>query len=186
MSPKVVLRLLAVLLATSSVYCVGVFAQDDASSVADAARQARRQKQDAAKPAHVIDNDAIPSSSAASNSANPANTPADAKASQAANSSAQPASGSADEANNKDEADALKKEIAAKKGQVDFQKREMALAQDNYYSNPDHDRDTAGKQKLDAMQADLTQAQSELDELQAKLAKTGAAAEEKPAEPAKP
>lgn len=180
MSLKVMLRVFALLLAACSLYSVRVLAQDDTTSVAEAARRACRQKQDAAKPAHVIDNDALAPSQAASNSSNPANAP------QAADSSAQPAAGSADEAQNNNDVDTLKKEIAAKKEHVDFQKRELALAQDNYYSNPDHQRDTAGKQKLDGMQADLAQAQSELSELQAKLAAAGPAADEKPADSAKP
>lgn len=186
MSPKVILRLFAVLLAACSLYCSRVLAQDDATSVADAARQSRQQKQDAPKPARVIDNDVIPPSPAASNSPNVANATLNTNASSAADSSAEPSAGSAEEANSKGETEALKKEIAAKKEQVDFKKRELALAQDGYYSNPDHDRDTTGKQKLDAMQAELAQAQSELNELQSKLAAAGPAADEKPAEPAKP
>lgn len=182
MSPKLLLRVFALLLAALSLYSVRVLAQDDTTSVADAARRARQLKQDATKPAHVVDNDAIPPSPAAANSSS--NTPADANSSQATVSTAQPADGSDDAKNN--EADALKKELAAKKEQVDFQKREMALAQDNYYSKPEHERDTAGKQKLDAMQADLTQAQSELSALEAKLAAAGPAKDEKAAEPAKP
>ncbi|HUN61744.1 MAG TPA: hypothetical protein VMU53_07135 [Candidatus Sulfotelmatobacter sp.] len=183
MSPKLMVRVFALLLAACSLYSVRVLAQDDTTSVAEAARRARQQKQDAAKPAHVIDNDAIPPSPAAANSPNSANSPA---GQQATDSSAQPATDSADEAKDKSDVDALKKEIAAKKEQVDFQKRELALAQDSYYSNPEHERDSAGKQKLDAMQADCNQAQSELSELQAKLAAAGPASNEKPAESAKP
>lgn len=186
MSPRTMFRIFALLLAACSLYSVRVLAQDDTTSVAEAARQVRQQKQDAAKPAHVIDNDAIPPSSTASDSPNTANTSVGATTSQAADSSAESSAGSADQASNKDENDALKKEIAAKKEHLDFLKRELGLAQDSYYSNPDHERDTAGKQKLDAMQADLSQAQSELNELQAKLAAAGPAADEKPAEPAKP
>jgi predicted RNase H-like nuclease (RuvC/YqgF family) len=183
MSLKVILRGLAILLAACSLYSVRVFAQDDSTSVAEAARQARQQKQDAAKPAHVIDNDAIPPSPAASNASGSANAPAAANASQAADAKPE---GSADEDKNKEEMEALKKQIADKKEQVDFQKREIALAQDTYYSNPDRSRDNSGKEKIDAMQADLAQAQSELNELEAKLAAAGPAPAEKSSEPAKP
>jgi hypothetical protein len=183
MSPKLMVRVLALLLAACSLYSVRVLAQDDPTSVAEAARRARQQKQDAPKPARVIDNDAIPPSPAASNSPNSANSNA---SQQASDNSAQPAAGSADEAKDKSQVDALKKEIAAKKEQVDFQKRELTLAQDTYYSNPEHERDTAGKQKLDAMQADFNQAQTELSELQAKLAAAGPTGDEKPVESAKP
>jgi hypothetical protein len=185
MSPRSMLRGLALLLAACSLYSVRVFAQDDTASVAEAARQSRQQKQDATKPAHVIDNDAIPPSPAASNSPNPTNASVNANTSQTADSSAESSAGAAEETNSKGENEALKKEIAAKKEQVDFKKRELALAQDSYYSNPEHERDTAGKQKLDAMQADVAQAQSELNELQSKLA-AAAPADTKPAESAKP
>ena len=65
MSPKNILRSLALLFAAISFFSIRLAAQDDAPSVADAARQARQQKQDAAKPARVIDNDAIPPSPSA-------------------------------------------------------------------------------------------------------------------------
>jgi hypothetical protein len=181
MSPKFILRSLALFLAAFSLFSIRLAAQDDASSVADAARKSRQQKQDAAKPAHVIDNDAIPPSPSAS--ASSSNAPAD---NTSAPPAAKPEANPADEAKKKDETDVLKKEIADKKEKVNFQQREIALVQDTYYSNPDRERDTATKDKLNSMQADLTQAQSELADLQAKLAATEPPTEEKPPEPAKP
>ncbi|HTZ47322.1 MAG TPA: hypothetical protein VMH20_07005 [Verrucomicrobiae bacterium] len=183
MSPRVMLRVFALLLAACSLYSVGALAQDDTTSVAAAARQSRQQKQNATKPAHVIDNDAIPPSPTASNSPNPTNAAVNNSTAPAADSSAESSAGAADDS--KGETAGLKKEIAAKKEQVDFKKRELALAQDSYYSNPEHESDTAGKQKLDGMQADVAQAQAELNVLQSKLA-AAAPADAKAAESAKP
>ena len=180
MSPKIVLRWLALLVAAFCLFTLRLAAQDDAPSVADAARRARQQKQDAAKPAHVIDNDAIPPSPTASGA--DAAAPAE---NASAPSVTKPEANATDEAKKKEETEGLKKEIADKKEKINFEQREIALARDTYYSNPDHEHDTAGKDKLDSMQADLTQAESELADLQAKLAAAEPPAEEKPAEPAK-
>ncbi len=185
MSPKFVLRSLTLLLAAFSLFSIRLAAQDDAPSVADAARRARQQKQDAAKPAHVIDNDEIPPSPSASSSSSDSNAAASADNTSAPPAAAKPEANPADEAKKKEETEALKKEIADKKEKINFQQREIALAQDTYYSNPDHEHDTAGRDKLNSMQADLTQAQSALADLQAKLAAAEPPADEKPAEPAK-
>ncbi|MGB9445743.1 MAG: hypothetical protein WBR26_12140, partial [Candidatus Acidiferrum sp.] len=67
MSSKTVLRGLTLLLVTYACFSVRLAAQDDTTSVAEAARRARQQKQEAAKPARVIDNDNLaPSATAAS------------------------------------------------------------------------------------------------------------------------
>ena len=186
MSPKFILRSITLLLAAFSLFSIRLAAQDDAPSVADAARQARQQKQDTAKPVHVIDNDVIPPSPSASGSSSDSNAGAAADHTSASPAGAKPEANPADEAKKKEETEALKKEIADKKEKINFQQREIALAQDSYYSNPDHEHDAAGKDKLNSMQADLTQAQSELADLQAKLAAAEPPADEKPAEPAKP
>jgi hypothetical protein len=188
MSPRIILRSLALLLAAFSFFSIRLVAQDDAPSVADAARRARQQKADDAKPAHVIDNDAIPPSPSASGSStsSDANAAAPAENTSGSPAAAKPETNPADDAKKKEETEALKKEIADKKEKINFQQREITLAQDTYYSNPDHEHDTAGKDKLNSMQADLTQAQSELADLQAKLAAAEPPADEKPAEPVKP
>jgi hypothetical protein len=193
MSLKTILRLLALLLVVFSV-CVPLFAQqDDAPSVAEAARRARQQKQEAARPAHVIDNDVIAPSPAASvptpvppapasdtDSSKPAATAA------ASGSSAKSAADKADEEKKKADIEALKQEIADKLAKVNLQQRELALTQDSYLSNPDHEHDKTGKEKLDSMQVDLTQLQAELTELQAKLAALAPPSDEKTPESSKP
>jgi len=192
MSLKIALRALALFLAAVSLSAIRLAAQD-APSVAEAARRTRQQKEEAGKPAKVIDNDSLPpspvaepgtSTSAESNSV--ASTPA---ASQAATGAATKSeSSNANEAENKAQIEALKQQIAEKKEKVDFQQRELTLAQDSYYSNPDHERDSAGKQKLDAMRSDLEQAQSALADLQAKLVNLGLASssDSKPVQTPKP
>jgi transglutaminase/protease-like cytokinesis protein 3 len=190
MSAKMTVRWLALLLAAFSFFSIRLVAQDDTTSVADAARRARQQKQSAAKPAHVIDNDAIPPSPAAS--AAPSSDSGSAAPAETASSSAvAPKSGTdtAKEEKEKAEIEALKQQVADKKAKADLQRREMSLAQDSYLSNPEHENDKAGKEKLESMQSDLTQAQAELTELQAKLAALAPAPETKTPEtpePAKP
>ena len=166
--------------------------QDDAPSVAEVARRARQQKQEAAKPAHVIDNDAIPPSAAASG-ANPAPAaPSDAssaKPAEATGGSTGPAKADAnkgDEDKKKSEIEALKQQIADKLEKVNLEQREIALTQDNYFSNPDHEHDKAGKEKLDSMHEALTQFEAELADLRAKLAALNPAADEKAPETPKP
>ena len=199
MSPKTILRSLALILTAFS-FLAGCLAAQDQPSVAEAARRAREQKQAAPKPARVIDNDSLPPShsapanpaaDSAATEANPATpaSPSDSNAATPENASAPQAEKSADSAEDaaekKAKIDALKQQIADKKGKVDLQQREIALAQDSFYSNPDHEHDRAGKGKLDSMQADLEQQKTELAELQAQLAELGDSGDTKPA-PAPP
>ena len=200
MSPRIIARALALLLMAGSFSAVRLAAQDE-PSVAEAARRARQQKQAAPKPARIIDNDSIPPSHTA-----PATPAADSAASEANPSAPTPSSDSNAPAKSEDatappsekgtadadaaaarkaKMEALKKQIADKKESVDLQQRAIALAQDTFYSNPDHEHDRDGKAKLDSMQGDLEQAKAELAELQAKLAELGESADSKPA-PAPP
>jgi hypothetical protein len=173
MSPRIIFRLFSLLLAVFAFSSIRVVAQDDAASVADAARRSRQQKQDAAKPAHVIDNDVIPSAPASASSSAPAASASNSAtpAQPAADAAAKKTDGdSANDESKKKEIDALKQEIADKKASLNLVQRQLSLDQDTYLSNPDHERDKAGKEKLDSMQLDISQAQSELDVLLAKLA----------------
>ena len=164
-------------------------------SVAEAARRAREQKKDAAKPATVITNDTL--EPAKNTAATPA--PAAAEAAGAAPSTnlavtAAPAAdqqttgsagSSAINETSKDaegaqaELKALKQEIAEKQLEVDLAQRELALANDDFYSRPDFSHDDTGKAKLDTMQSDLAQKQDELTQLKAKLPAGALAKEEK-------
>jgi hypothetical protein len=200
MSGNMILRSLALFVAAVSVSSVRLAAQDQ-QSVADAARQARQQKQAAAKPAHVVDNDSIPpapiastapseaaSSASASSEANPPAPGAPSTsdlAGKAETPQETPADKEAEEARKKAEIETLKQQIADKQKIVDLQRREIALSQDSYYSNPDHEHDTSGKQKLDSMQSDLKQQQDELVALRAKLGDLAPQAVAKSPEPEK-
>ena len=189
MSRNLILRSLALILAAAPIFAARLAAQD-APSVAEAARRTRQQKQAAAKPVKVVDDDTLAPRRAA-----PATPPADAvpdsAAAPAENTSAppdakKPAADADDEAKKKAEIEALKQEIADKKHSANLLQREISLAQDTYYSNPDHEHDKAGKEKLDSMQADLQQQQADLADLQAKLAALGGSEDSKPAAPPQP
>jgi predicted RNase H-like nuclease (RuvC/YqgF family) len=161
---KTGLRLIALLSLAWAFSAAHLVAQDspNAPSVAEAARRARQQKQNASKPTTVLTNDNIPAAPDSTTN-NAANAPTDSPASES-----QPASDSGD-ASKKDEIDALKKQIVEKQHGVDTLQREIALEQDNFYRKQDYQRDSAGKQKLDSMQTDLQTKQDELNALKAKL-----------------
>ena len=91
-----------------------------------------------------------------------------------------------DDEKKKAQVDALKQEIADKLEKVNLQQREIALAQDTFNSNPDRERDKAGKDNLDAMQSDLAQLQAQLTELQTKLAGLNPPSDERTPETPKP
>ena len=191
MSSKTLLRFFALLFAAFSFYSVRLAAQDDAPSVAEAARRTRQQKQEAAKPAHVIDNDSLPPSPTP---ANPSISSTSAKESDSAAIPENPPASPQDEEQAKKEIDNLKQQIAEKKSQIDLQQRQLTLAQDSYFSNPNHEDDKSGQDKINSMQSDLDQAKSDLVDLQAKLDKLASSsptvepANSKPSEstPAKP
>jgi chromosome segregation ATPase len=162
----ITLLLLTAAFPTSAFYLKAQDSQD-APSVAEAARRAREKKEAAAaKPTTVITNDSIPS--APVTEAAPAGNAPAAGAAAPEGSADAPADADAP-SEKKDEVSALKKEIAEKEGSVSLLKRQLALEQDNFYSNPDHERDSAAKGKLDSMQADLKTQQDELAALKAKL-----------------
>jgi hypothetical protein len=63
----------------------------------------------------------------------------------------------------------LKADLARAEQDLDISKREAALAQDTYYSNPDHSRDTAGKAKIDALQQQVNDKQQAVQVLKDRL-----------------
>ena len=64
----------------------------------------------------------------------------------------------------------LKVQITDAEKDADLGKRELALQQDSYLSNPDHEHDTAGKAKVDALQQQIADKQQEIDKLKTRLA----------------
>jgi len=147
------------------------FAQSqDTQSVAEAARRAREQKKTAAKASKVFTDDdvkpATPDAAPASGfpvpaPGSPANPPAGALA----------AEGSKDPKDQKDskELTDLKEQLKHAQNDLDLMQRELALAQDTYFSNPDYARDTAGKAKLDAQKQQIGDKQEEVARLKARI-----------------
>lgn len=190
MSKGIVLRILALALVASSTVALELAAQD-APSVAEAARRARQQKQDASKPAKVITNDTLP----AAPQPGPAATPSDSTASPTpADNSAPAAPDSAggaaetkkagetpeEQEQKKQEIESLRKQITAKQDEISTQQGLVQLDQTTYFSNPDYVRDTAGKAKIDGEKADLDRMQQEMADLKGKLEELGETAPTKP------
>jgi hypothetical protein len=155
--------------------------QDSPSqSVAEAARKAREQKKAQAKPATVITEDtlkaptppekAVEAAADAQSAPNPADTPApDAAAKPAAKPQGDKNAGD-DKKKHKAELEALKQQLTAAKKSLDLLQRELALDQDTYFSNPEHDRDAAGKAKLDGVKQRISDKEQEVDVLKTRVA----------------
>ncbi len=159
-------------------------------SVADAARRAREQKKAAAKqPVPVITDDTLKPSApapAAQGSDAPATAPAPA-AQPAADSSNAPSGGSASApaaapavprsaddfaqaTKNSPELATLKQQLADEQKSLDLLQRGLSLEQDNIYSKTNYSSDSAGKAKLDAILAQITDKKQSVDALKARLA----------------
>lgn len=149
-------------------------------SVAEAARKAREQKKAAPKPTTVITEDtlkprteeqkAVEAANEAQASANTEKAP---ESNTLAKPEAKPDSSKPDDAKKKKEKaelDALKRQLAEAKKSLDLLQRELALDQDTYLSNPDHDHDTAGKAKLEGLKQQISDKEQQVDVLKTKVA----------------
>ena len=171
--------------------------QSDNTSVADAARRAREQKKNAAKPVRTVTNDDLPPAPAAA--AQPAAAASDQATPDAENGAAAkspaPAESSAssdDAAKGKVEIEAAlkraKAELAQAQNELDVLQRKAALDSDAFYSQTDYGRDADGKARLDANAQQVNDRKSRVEVLKAKIAvlqaQLGESAEpEKPAQP---
>jgi hypothetical protein len=183
---KFSLRLTALMLMAAAVPVAYLAAQDNqnAPSVAEAARRARQQKEAASsKPTAVLTNDNLPAAPAATSNTNGAGNATESSGTTAPQD---PAGAREDEDAKNAELDALKKEIAEKQQSLDVLEREVALERDNFYRKQDYQRDAAGKEKLDSMQAEVQTRQDALSALKAKLTAMAGADALKPAVPANP
>jgi hypothetical protein len=164
---KTSLRVLSLFLLAAALPASYAAAQDsqDATSVAEAARRSRQQKQAAAKPSPVLTNDSLPAAPTAANGAVSGAAPSSGTTAADSNE----VDSTADASAKNSEIAALKQELKQKEESVNLLKRQFALDQDAFYSKADYQHDTAGKQKLDDEQANLAEAQSELEALNAKL-----------------
>jgi hypothetical protein len=160
-------------------------AQDSTPSVAEAARRAREQKKKATKPAPVVTDDTLHPSSSAPASTPETNAPAHSNTPDSSAAPQEPkkdaATSADDDKKKKAEIESLKQRISEQKETVKLAQREIALQQDTFYSNPDYAHDKAGKDKLDALKADLQQKQDALADLRAKLGALGGTEDSTPA-----
>lgn len=186
-----IVRTLALIFPLACSFALPLAAQDSQNtSVAEAARRSREQKNASTKPATVITNDTLtpaPASAPATNAPTGQQSAVTAEgvaAPPGSTTSDQNAPSAADEAEQKKkDVEALKQQVAALQGEVDLAQRSLVLDQDAYYSKPDFSNDKDGKAKLDAEQADLKQKQDDLAQLKAKLAGLGGAEEPKTPSP---
>lgn len=163
-------------------------AQSQTDSVADAARKARAQKKTSTeKPTPVITDDILkPSVPAAPRAAGDSSASSDASAASSANSADSGAGQSAGGANgeggdSKAKIDArlgdLKGQVEEAQKALELAKRELSLEQDNLYSKPDYQGNSAGKAKVDGLNQQVADKQQALDDLKARLAELQAKAD---------
>jgi hypothetical protein len=155
-------------------------ADAQSQNIAEAARRSREQARSATKPSKVITDDDLdrkgvkPGQQGLTVDA-PAKletqppTP-DAVAGAAATTPASTDPATAPAASDDPEIAQLKNQIADAENDADLGKRELALQQDSYLSNPDHEHDTAGKAKVDALQQQISDKQQDIDRLKTRLA----------------
>ena len=149
----------------------------DSQSVAEAARRAREKKKDAAKPGKVITDETLEVKkgdvqSAVAEEAKIAGAPDRSHPPQ--NAASNPPAPDAQAQAAKDEK--VKKELTAAKERLkqalvdlDLLQRENRLDQDAYYAKPNYGSDTAGKQKLDAEQQQISSKRADVEGLKAKV-----------------
>lgn len=172
-------------------------ADAQSQNIAEAARRSRERAKNATKPSKVITDDDLDKKDvkpgqqgltvdAPAQLVTQPPTPDAVAAAKEAMAAAEP---KAEVAPSDDpEVVSLKEQIADAEKDADLGKRELALQQDSYLSNPDHEHDTAGKAKVDALQQQIADKQQDIDRLKTRLA----AAQElhktppAPAKPAKP
>ena len=183
MPPRISIRLtLAILLAPA--FCLAsAHSQTQnppAPSVADAAKQAREQKQNAASAAKVItDDDLDPKNVKPGEEGLTAPTPQ--LETQPPSPAVVAAVEAADAKSEKSPADdplkksdparvaKLKAELAQAEEDLKLSQRESQLEQDTVYSKPDYQHDTAGKDKLAELQRAIGDKQALVDELKKRL-----------------
>jgi len=177
--PRSMLTRTIIIVGTAAMFLPVGFAQSqDSQSVTEAARKAREKKKDAAKPAKVITEETLDVKkgdvqSAAAEEPKIAGAPDANTAAQTA--AVKPVAPDAKAQAAKDEK--LKKELTAAKEQLkqalmdlDLLQRENRLDQDAYLSKPNYGSDTAGKQKLDDEQQQISNKRDEVERLKAKVA----------------
>lgn len=151
-----------------------------AQSIADAARRSRETAKNVTKPSKVITDDDLdkeyikPGAQGLTVDA-PAKLETqppspEAVADAAAIPSAAPDPATVAAASDDPAIAKLKESIADAEKDAELARRELALDQDMFYSNPDYEHDIAGKAKLDALQQQINEKQQEIDRMKTRLA----------------
>ncbi|GAC1700883.1 MAG: hypothetical protein NVS9B4_03140 [Candidatus Acidiferrum sp.] len=152
--------------------------QDSSSSasMADAARHAREQSKNSTKPAKVITDDDLdakkqvkPGQQGLTVDSTPKLETQPPSAEDVAAAKADEAAAKATDAKDTAEIKSLKELVAQAEKDLDLAKRALALQQDTYLSNPDHEHDVAGKATLDEMQQSINEKQEQVERLKTRL-----------------
>ena len=160
-------------LAASLVVLPGILAQNaqdppansQSQSIADAARRSREQSKNATKPSKVITDDDVdrknikPGAQGLTVDA-PAKLETTAPTADTVAAAASTPSGTDDAATSSVATDdpeiaKLKDSIVVAEKETDLSRRELALEQDTFLSNADHEHNPAGKAKIAAMQQEI-------------------------------
>jgi hypothetical protein len=162
-------------------------------SIAEAARRSRAAKNNS-KPSKVITDDDLDKENIKPGAQGlTVDAPAkleteppspDALADAAATSSTPPDPAIVPAASDDPEIARLKDAIADAEKDADLARRDLALQQDTFYSNPDYQHDTAGKAKLAALQQQIKDKQQEVERLKKRLAALEELQKKKRAKPA--
>jgi len=178
MSRFISMRLAASVVLASALIPAAGFAQSQ-DSVAEAARRSRAEKKkNSEKPAKVVTDETLEvkkgdvQSAAAEQPRMPGapETQAQPAPANAPSSAGQNEKTAPEDEKRAKELAALKEQIKQAQSDLDLGKRELALDQDTYFSNPDYVHDTAGKAKLEAVKQQIADRQQVLDRLKARLA----------------
>jgi hypothetical protein len=163
-------------------------------SIAEAARRSRQTAKNASRPSKVITDDDLdkgnikPGAQGLTVDAPPkleTQSPSPEAVADAGATSPAPDPATVPAASDDPEIARLKEAIADAEKDVELGRRDLALQQDTFFSNPDHDHDTAGKAKLDALEQQINAKQQEIDRLKMRLAASEELQKKKRA-PAKP
>jgi hypothetical protein len=176
------LPMIALLVGLGVLLPMAALAQDTSSqdsSVAEAARRNREKRKNSANPlksSKVISDDDLdkrnftPGQEGLDVGAAPKleTTPPSAQAVAAAEADDKAAEQEA--ADQDGEIAKLKEKIVDAEKDLDLAQRQFALDQDSYLTNPDHQRDTAGKAKLDGEKQQINDDQQKVEQLKTRLA----------------
>ncbi|HVH71150.1 MAG TPA: hypothetical protein VNB49_08590 [Candidatus Dormibacteraeota bacterium] len=154
---------------------VALSQSQDSKSVAEAARKAREKKKDTTKPVRLITDETLDvkkgdvQNAVAEEPKMPGAPDTNNQAQNGWLNNAAPGAKAQDEPAKK-ALTAVKEQLKQALMDLDLLQRENRLDQDAYYSKPNYGSDTAGKQKLDDEQQQISNKRDEVEKLKAKVA----------------